>query len=297
MISWWFVALISSMLTAIFIYSNQILKLPASLLMIYRGLVLFVIMYIVSIPFDITLSNKFYYLAMIQGLLIGYGDNTFFRSSKAFGAEITGVIQPLSIGITFFAWLIISPLKFDELFANPLSFAVVVLCLVGVVVATLVLRKVKTNKRALKFMFPVLFVMAAIDILNKTIMSLPENVSTFEHVYSYTMWTALSAGLYNLVLFMRSRHPAKDLVERKTFIKAMLLLVVVILSTSVKAYAMYLTPNPAYTASIIFLAPVWIIFANKIYYRINKDKTYVRINLKALTLLLTSIIVLILMTR
>jgi hypothetical protein len=291
------VALLSSMITAVYIYSNQILRLPASLLMVYRGLVLFAVMYAVSIPFGISLSNKFYYLALIQGLLIGYGDNAFFRSSKAFGAEITGVIQPLSIGVTFFAWLIISPLKFNELFSNSLDFPIIVLCLIGVVAATLVLRKVKTNKKALRYMFPVLFVMSAIDILNKTIMSLPEDVSIFEHVYSYTMWTALSAGIYNLFLYMRSRHEVKALFERKTVAKALVLLVIVILNTSVKAYAMSLTPNPAYTASIIFLFPVWIIFANKIYYRINKDKTYVRINIKALVLLLTSIIILILMTR
>lgn len=171
MISWWVLSLIASLFLAVFVYYNQIAKLPSHLMMMYRGFGVAVIMLPVCLIVGVKLHPLFYIFSAIQGLFIGYIDNKFFRSSKVFGAEVTGSLQPISLALTFILWLIIKPESFISLINDPLKFMVILLCLTGIVVSVMLLRKAKLNKKAVLYLLPCIIIAGCGDPFIKIILS------------------------------------------------------------------------------------------------------------------------------
>ncbi len=68
MITWWTMSLLASFFLAVYIYSNQILKLSANVLMLYRGFGTFIVMIPLGVMFYERFSALFYALCAVQGL-------------------------------------------------------------------------------------------------------------------------------------------------------------------------------------------------------------------------------------
>ena len=62
---WWIASFVSSLFTAMYIYSGQVFKMPASLFMLYRGLGAGVLM-LPFIPFFPPVQNPYFYLFRLQ---------------------------------------------------------------------------------------------------------------------------------------------------------------------------------------------------------------------------------------
>lgn len=285
---WWLIALICSFLSAIYIYSNQIFKMHGQLLMVYRGIGS-AVLFLPLMPFFSPVDNwQFYVLCTVQGCLIGFNDARFFRSSKAFGAEVTSAMQPLSIGLIFLLWLIIKPSQLLALWQNPVRFGIIVLCIVCVMISIFNLRNGKASRRAFTYLTPCIFALAVNDVINKEAMTHGKE-QLLSAIYYYNFITSLVAGSINLSTYLR-RHGTTQLFVKKNISDGLFIIILVTFSVVAKNLSMLTTPNPAYASAIIFLYPLWITAANNIYEHFSGRKNYQRIDLKLLLLLLVSVI-------
>lgn len=289
---WWAAALGCSVLTSLYIYINQIFRLPGAMMMVYRGFGQVVMLLPFAFLFEPIDNWQFYALCTLQGFLIAFDDNRLLRSSKAFGAEITGAVQPLSLGLIFALWLVIRPQQFFELTADIRRFLLVVACLAGIAFSIMGLNKIKASRKAFQYLLPVLFALSLNDVVNKESMHFGA-ANLPSAIFYYILITAAVSGSANFYAFLR-RHRPKDLVNGKNLRCGTVFVVLGALLIVVKNLAMYLTPNPAYASALIFLYPLWIIFANALYLRWKGCKDYPGVNFKIVAVLLTSVIGLVL---
>lgn len=295
---WTIYALIASFFLATYVYYNQYAKLKPLTLMMYRGFGVTLVMLpiaLVILP-HADFGWKFYLLSALQGLLVGYIDNRFFRSSKVFGAEITGAFQPLALALTFSFWFVIRPEKFFEAISTPFKFAIIVLCLVGVTVSVMLLRRVKMNKKALLYLLPCVLICGILDTNIKVIMDTP-NANRYFLVYYYTMISALFCGLYSLVPYLKKRQKFKTLFLKNNLKHGFVIIFILIGLVFFKGYSLSLASNPAYVVAITYLSPLWISLINYSYNILTKKKIRNRLNVKVLVLLVSSIITLVIVAR
>ena len=290
---WWIAALISSLFTAFYIYSSQIFKMPASLFMVYRGLGAGLVM-LPFIPFFEPIQNVYFYVFVVaQGLWAAYLDNRFFHAVNRFGAEMTSAIQPLSIGVTFVFWLMIYPYQIIDLAHQPLHFAGIILCLIGITITVLQLRKSKIGFQAFLYLIPCLFMTTGSDILNKQAMHFGlENLSSA--VFYYILIMSIIMGIANLWAYLRL-YKVSLIWQKKNLWNGFILVVWALLSLAAKNVAMAKTFNPSYVAAIIYTYPMLIIGWD--IYSVCRHRSYVtpRISLNIVFILFASVIGLILL--
>jgi len=290
---WWTAAIISSIFTALYMYANQIFKMPASLFMVYRGIGAGILMLPFIPLFEPIYEPYFYVFVIAQGFWASYMDNRLFHSVNKFGAEMTSAIQPLSIGVTFVFWLIIHPAQIEILTAEPLKFIGIILCLIGITITVLQLRKSKVGFQAFLYLLPCLFMTTGSDILNKQAMhfgisNIPSAVFYYILIMSWIM------GVTNLWAYLRTYKVAL-IWKPKNMLNGLILVVWALLSLGSKNVAMAKTFNPSYVAAIIYTYPMLIIGWD--IYSICRHKSYLspRISLKVVGILFTSVIGLILL--
>lgn len=292
---WWLYAVVGSLFLAMYVNYNQIARLSSLLLMMYRGFGVTLVM----IPLAIILLPQagfgwqFYALCSLQGLLIGFIDNRFFRSAKAFGGEITGAFQPLSIALTFAFWFFVKPENFTEAIQNPIKFLIIIACLCGVIISVMLLKKAKINKKAFLYLLPCILIVGFNDTNVKVIMNLGDN-NKFVAIYFYTMVSALFSGIFCVFTYIKKNQKFKTLFIRKNIRHGILIILILIGLVAFKAYAVALAPNPAYVVAITYLSPIWIVLMNGAIAKLTNIKLNNRIDIKVLILLLLSIITLIL---
>ena len=101
---WWLCALLSGFATGIMIYANQIFKMPSSLMMCYRGVLLTIVLTPVVLFFEMPKDPMFWIVGIIQGFIIAYSDKKTFLCSRIYGGEITASIKPFVIAFVFIFW-------------------------------------------------------------------------------------------------------------------------------------------------------------------------------------------------
>ena len=164
---WWLTALVCSFICGIYNSINQVYKMPGLQIMIYRGLGVGILLLPFVFLFEPINNPWFYVFCTTQGFAIAFNDYRFFRATKAFGAEVSSSLHPLSLGVIFVFWLLITPSQVEYFIANPKKLLIVITCLFGVALSVLKMCQAKTSKKAFNYLFPVLFTLAIGDILNK----------------------------------------------------------------------------------------------------------------------------------
>ncbi len=291
---WWLVAVLASFVFAMYIFANQIFKLKGSLIMIYRGVGAAAVL----LPFALVVPGidnpMFYYLCIVQGFLIAYLDNRLFNAAGRFGAELTSMIQPISVLFGFVMWFFIVPAQFVELCRNPLRLILTVTALIGIVVSVLMLKKNRFSRKAFLYLLPALLTVTVLDIMGKTIMDTGRD-NVFGAIFYYSLITSLIAGTINAVAFFKEKNPISEILLPRNLFFAGIPIVFLILTMYVfKNYSLYLATNPAYVMAIIYAYPIWILLANNIYSRHFKHRLYARPQKKVLALMMASVILLIL---
>ncbi len=293
--TWWLFAFLSSVFNAMYVYSSQEYKMPASLFMVYRGLGAGILL-LPFIPFFQPIHNPYFYLfVVLQGLLCAYYDNRFFNAVNRFGAELTSAIQPLSIGVTFVFWLLIEPQQFVILAHKPFQSLGIICCLIGITVSVLQLRKCNMGVQACVYLLPCLFMVTLSDILNKQSMqSGAENLHSAVFYYILIMSTIM--GVANLWVY--SKHYKISVIWQKSnLLKGFIMVLLALICLAAKNVAMFQASNPSYVAAIIYTYPMLIIGWDIWYICSRKKFLYPRISIKTVSLLLLSVIGLILLGR
>ena len=290
---WWIAAFASSIFTAVYMYSNQIYKMPASLFMVYRGLGAGLVMLPFAPLFPPIHEIYFYVFVIAQGLWAAYLDNRLLHSIDRFGVEMTSAIQPLSIGVTFLLWMMIYPHQITVFAQNPARFLGIIICLVGITVTVLQLRKSKIGFQAFLYLLPCLFMTTGSDILNKQAMHFgTENLSSA--VFYYILIMSLIMGVANLWAYLRT-YKTSLIWKKNNLWHGAVLVTWALLSLASKNVAMAETFNPSYVSAIIYTYPMLIIGWD--IYNVCRHKSFLcpRISLKIVGILFASVIGLILL--
>lgn len=291
---WWLLALLGSCLIGVIIYINEVFKMPSSLLMIYRGCVVSLLL-LPFIPFfTLPTDPIFWILSAIQGLLIAYSDKRTFLCSRIYGGEIVGSLRPFSVAMVFVVWWFVSPIQLLEMLKEPVQFCMIVLCMVGITYSLIIANTGKVTKDAFKELLPALILFAVVDINNKYINTLGSVVGIYSSAFCYCFTTGLFAGLPNAITFFRHRDWRLVFAPRYV-IGGLLMSLSIITVNFLKTPAMIYAPNPAYVSAIMAAFPVWIVAWNSIYYRLKGAEEFPHCNFKAVLLLLISIVTLILL--
>ena len=291
---WWLVSVFASFIFAMYIFANQVFKLKGSLVMIYRGIGAAIVLlpFIPLIPG--VADPKFYYLCLVQGVLIAYLDNRLFNASSRFGAEITGVIQPVSVLFGFVIWFILVPQQFWDLCQNPWRLFLITASILGIVASVLMLKKNPMSRKAFFYLLPALLTVTALDLLGKKLMDIGQD-NVLGAIFYYSVITSVVAGGVNAIAFFREGNGIAEVLRLKNLLFAGIPIIVLILAMyAFKNYSLYLSENPAYVMAIIYSYPIWILLANNIYSHYFTSKLYARPNRLVLLTMMVSIIVLIL---
>ena len=290
---WWLWATLCGITTGVMIYTNQICKMPSSLMMVYRGFFLFLFLTMFAVFFEAPKSPWFWVLGIIQGLIISYSDKKTFLCSRIFGGEITATIKPYAIAFIFIFWFVLKPQQLLDMFDDLPRFGTVVVCMLGVVLSLFMMKKKSVSNEAFKMLFPALICSVAIDINNKQITTIGSSVGLLNSIFWYCWITAFFSGIPNTIKFIKQRDWKLIFVPKYMFGGAVVALSVVA-GNIAKNTAMFYADNPAYVSALIALYPVWIIIWNKFYYRHNGVEKFFDSDIRAVIVLLLSIILLIL---
>ena len=291
---WWFFALILSLLMATYVGLNQIIKVKGSVLMVYRGVGTALVLLPFCGCFSPIHNFSFYFLCIIQGIVISLGENRILNSAKVFGAEITSLIHPVSIALIFMVWIILHPTELTIFLNTPEHSFVICICLMGVIASLIFIGKSKINRKALWFLFIAMSCETFIDVSNKETTHLgAENI--ISAIYYYTLITSFVAGSCNI--FFQDKKQFKNIWTRSNLKYSWFFILFAILHSVLKTYTMYLSPNPAYVAAIVHAYPIWIMLGNNyLFAKFNKSH-YIKIKPQYIFLLIISITGLILMVE
>lgn len=268
---WVVFAFLCSLTTAAFISFNHVFRLPANLLMVYRGLGSALCLAPLLL-FVLPVTNPMFYLfCILQGCLVAYTDNRIFNASKTWGDDTTAAIKPLSVALTFLLWIFIFPDQLIKYTQNPVSTILIIGCLSGIIFSILKLKKAKTSRAALLALSLPLIGFSITDILNKEAMS-NGGQHIIPAVLYYCFITSFICGLLNLFVYLKIPR-TESLFNRTYIFKGIFLIILVLLNMGLKNLAMFFTPNPAYVSAIIALFPLWII-TNKFIIAHMKNQPY-----------------------
>ncbi len=291
---WWLFSIFASFIFAMYIFANQIFKLKGSLVMIYRGVGAAVVL----LPFVPLIQGmadpNFYYLCLVQGVLIAYLDNRLFNAANRFGAEMTSVIQPISVMFGFVIWFIIVPQQFWDLCHNPWRLVLIMVSMLGIVSSVLMLKKNRMSSKAFFYLLPALLTVTVIDLLGKKLMDIGSD-NVLGAIFYYSIITSIVAGGVNAVAFFKEGNNFTEIICPRNLLFAGIPIVILILAMySFKNYSLYLSSNPAYVMAMIYSYPIWILLANNIYSRYFTNELYARPNRWILLTMMVSIVILIL---
>ncbi len=291
---WWLTSIFASLVFAMYIFANQIFKLKGSLVMIYRGIGTAIVLLPLCFFINPVHNTTFYILSVFQGFLIAYLDNRLFNASKHYGAEMTSMIQPISVLFGFIMWFVIKPDTFTALLSNPERFILTTSAILGIVSSVLSFKKSRISRLAFFYLLPAMLSVTVIDLVCKILMELGSD-NVLGAIFYYSLITSLIAGIINAVAFFQGGNDFREVLLARNIKYAGIPVISIIMAMYfLKNYSLYLGQNPAYVMAIIYAYPVWIMLFNNIYARFTKNKIYAVPDKKALCLMIASIIVLIL---
>lgn len=291
---WWLVSIFASFIFAMYIFANQIFKLKGSLVMIYRGIGAAIVL-LPFLPLIQGMDNQvFYYLCIVQGFLIAYLDNRLFNAANRFGAELTSMIQPISVLFGFVIWFVLVPQQFWNLCQNPWRLFFITVSIVGIVSSVLMLKKNRMSRKAFFYLLPALLTVTILDLLGKKLMDIGQD-NVLGAIFYYSIITSVVAGGINAIAYFKEGNTLSEVLRPRNMLFAGIPVIILILAMySFKNYSLYLSVNPAYVMAIIYSYPIWILFANNVCSHYFKHRTYAHPSRWVLLTMMVSIIILIL---
>lgn len=257
-----FYGLFMSFYTAI----NQNNKINGYVLGLWRGFgVSFVSIPVLLIePFFF--DPLYFFLLIIQGILIGYYDSRIFFSSARFGAAGTSRILVFSILISLILYWGTHPSSFIHISRHPLILIGILLSILGIIISYMLMLKEKFTRDLIRFMLPAVFVLSLMSSLTQEIMQ--RHSLRYGMVY-YLFFSTFVSGLYNLFYYLKTEKPTKEQALQQIFSpKVMNIGFLLVFFSSLlivtKSIALDKTPNTAYVNALSLTSPLWLMLYNHI---------------------------------
>ncbi len=249
---------------AAFLLLNQHFRIPARILMLWRGFGVFAVLLPAALLVDSWPGQGlFYLLSAASGLLIGVFDRMSFHAVMQYGAGAVSRLMALCLPVSFVLWGLLHPGHFSGLAEKPLAF-LIPLALLGVVVSLLFMRRSPLGRVALVALIPAYFIGGAIDVLNKSAM-LAGSGHGFGTYLAYGSLTALVSGLVNLFWAEKDAAPLtlSDVFSPPILRGGSLVVACACVFLLLKTSSLVTAPNPAFLAALALLSPVWVILWNR----------------------------------
>lgn len=292
---WVIFALLTSFIDAIYNLGKQTTKLSPTHFIIYRGYITAILALPFLFFFQAPKYWEFYALCITQGTLVAFNDYINFKGIKKYGAEIVASIMPLSTGMMFFAWLIISPSTLGIYLSNKITFCLILLSLFGIIFSVYKYNQQDICKQALKYLFPMLVVSMFINIINKLTTQYGSQTPLATGLY-YSFILSLTVGVINTFALKGNIQNLKDCYKNIN-IKVFGLFSLMLFSMISKNIAMGLALNPTYVSAIIYLAILWTIVGNLIIVKLKLTTAYPHTKWRYVALLVISCASLIILTH
>ena len=215
----------------------------------------------------------FYVFVALNAPIALYYDMMFFSTASNNGAGVATRIAPLSIMISFFLWLAVSPETAQKYLANPHVTAGIIFSLCGAVFFSLRLRKCPVSAAAIKKMLPAMLVGALIPVFGKMAM---EHADTHNGPYFYAaIQSVLVFGGYYALNILSLKYeklgkalPDLDIIsqahDRKVLLAGSLSGLLWTIGTVFGYYAYSAAENPAYVGLVGLLTPLYIMGVYKL---------------------------------
>ena len=256
---WWAGALGYSLFRAFYSIVNEHFKLPGQVLVFWRGVIPSLLLLPTVFIFEWPADPMFYIAVIGCALLVTYSDGMHFNTSAKFGAGVTLRIMPLAVWVSFLLWLILYPEKAGLFIHKPWVGAGILLSLLGTVWAVMHLRKCEVSKAAFLYLLPVLFVMAAVDVLNKVAQDhSPLHAGAVLYVWLQSTSIAVFAFLYRKLFTNKEIQISQKLTDPRVLKAGLVIGMVLVGANLFKNYGMALADNPGYVAAIALSSPVFV---------------------------------------
>lgn len=283
--SWAFLSLIATICIAAVKLTNQYMQVNGLDLAVVNKAMLAVF----SLPFVLIYglpdTPLFYLFVFLTIPICLYMDAKVFDIAAKYGGGVLTRVEPLYVPLVFIVWLVLSPGLFVEYLQRPLLLFAIISSIAGCVVFSMKMKKCAVSHAALTEMLPILFMMAAVAILNKLAMDYsPLHRGVFAYIFLQSLMMS-GAGYGWIVLkqkrTLRSLH--MPILIKAAFLVAFATLIHLI----AKNYAFSLVADPTFPSIIMLTAPFFVLLFYKLTGHKEKASIWPGLGIVVCALLLT----------
>jgi len=246
---------------------TQYFKVDPSVMAIYRGLgiALILLPFLIFVPYPT--SPMFYLLVCANGLIASLSFRLITTIIQEHGANIASkflTVPPVFVAI---AWWVIRPIEFAAFVdADPLKAGGAMFCLAGMIFTIFALGHNKYTHKALVASIPLFVCYTAQTFL--TFFAIKE-LSILQGMFYYVFLQGLIVGTINYFVHVHhlKGHVKEDLLlsifDKKIMKAGLLFVFTMIIARFCTNIALKLLPNPAYVPLIANLQIIWIFMLSK----------------------------------
>jgi len=201
-------------------------------------------------------SNPHFYIGMVAiSVLICGSDALYYDAAKQYGAGATTRIEPLSVLMTFVAWLWLKPEQLALYTQRPAIGLGIAACFVVAGVCALRLRHCDVSLKAMKRLAPVIGISAAVGVLGKMVMDTGD--VPFDTAIAYIIiQCSFLIVFYGAMAALWPARTGSLRPHRGLLFSAGAMAVCSVLHIGSKNMAYTYVPNPAYITIICLAAPL-----------------------------------------
>ncbi len=292
--SWIFFALIAAITLSFSPLIGEYFKVRSLYLLFWMRLFCALVMLPVAMIVPAPDNLLFYLYVMASAVCFGYADVIFIGLAGRIGAGPVSRIEPLSVGVTFLLWLVVSPTLAVSYVEQPVRGAAIMLSLAGSLYFASRLRYCTVSRAALVEMMPVVISASIGVIMAKLAMdaSAPlAGVVWYAMIQTATVWVLYCARLGYLQLRGGMEEEPFDfsrIFDRRVLLAGAVISLNWLLHVPSKQYAFSLVENPAYVTMIALSAPLWVILFYRLAGRQEKADIWSGLGLLACAALLVA---------
>jgi hypothetical protein len=263
---WVLLAVMSAVFTAMFYLINQYYKKPGILIVLLSRILIVIFMMPVWFFVEMPTSPAFYVIVFLSALLGVYGDVKMMDAAARFGGGVVSRLQPFTLIVAFLLWFIFMPSIIYHYLAEPwVALGIMTAIMMAVFFASR-MRKIPVNKEAIVMTAPALMAYALAICMNKLAMN-EEAMTTA--VYGYMFFQSLFAVPLCYSVMLYQKHVVifdQSLLwrDKKLLLAGGLMFIAWFFHMIFKMYAVGMTVNPSYVATINLIAPLFIILFYKV---------------------------------
>lgn len=229
--------------------------------------------FLIPIPKDL----YFFIFGGIASFLFAWSDVYKFGMSGKNGAGVVSRIAPLSSGLTFVIWTLITPSLLISYINEPARFMGIIISIIFAIYFALKLKKCAISYETLKIIAPAIIMSSLGIILSKTAMNHTSDMlpAIFYYAYFQSIIVFLIYSFAMNINAVKTRIPDFDakhviLFSKTAIISGACISLIHLSAISAKYSGVYQVENPAYITLVELTAPLWILLIYRIFGRKEK---------------------------